>query len=86
MVNNKNYPHPYVAPVNHNSLNEANAFNIAHTMMGNFCRGDKDKDSHMENMGNNACVVVSFNNMMRIHQHLFLFHNPTIPLTNYKPT
>jgi hypothetical protein len=73
MVNFKKHLHPYVAPVNNNFFNEAKALNIAHTMLGNFCHGDKDKESHMENMGNDACVVVGFNNMVRIHQHLFLF-------------
>ncbi len=79
MVNYENHPHPYLAPVYHNTLNEAKALNIAHTMLGNFCHGDEDKELHMENMGNNACVVVGFNNMVRIQQHLFLFHNPKIP-------
>jgi hypothetical protein len=86
MVYYKNHLHPYVAPVNHNSLNEAKAYYICHTMLGNFCHGDKDKELHMENMGSDACVVVGFNNMVRIQQRLFLFHNPTIPLTNHKPT
>ncbi len=86
MVNYKNHLHPYVAPVNHNSLNEAKALNIAHTMLSNFCHGDKGKELHMENMGNDACAVVGFNNMVIIQQHLFLFHDPTIPLTNHKPT
>jgi hypothetical protein len=78
--------YPYVAPLNHNVLNEAKSLNIAHTMLGNFCHREEDKELHMENIGNNACVVVGFNNMVRIHQHLFLFHKPTIPLTNHKPT
>jgi hypothetical protein len=86
MVNYKNHLHPYVAPVNHNSLNEAKALNIAHTILGNFCHGDEDKVSHMENMGNDACVIVCFNNMVRIYQILVLFRNPTISLTNHKPT
>jgi hypothetical protein len=62
-------------------LNEAKALNIAHTMLGNFCHCDEDKKLHMENMGNGACVVVGLNNMVRTQQPLFLFHNPTIPLT-----
>jgi hypothetical protein len=86
MVNSKNQLHPYVAPVNHNALNEPKALSNAHTMLGNFCHSDKDRESHMENMGNDACVVVGFNNMVRIYQHLVLFHDPTIPLTNHKPT
>jgi hypothetical protein len=83
MVNHENHLHPYVAPVNHNSFNEAKALNIAHTMLGNFCHGDEDNVLHMENMGNNACVVVGFNNMVRTYQHLVLFHDPKISLTNH---
>jgi hypothetical protein len=78
--------HPYLVPVNHNVLNEAKALNIAYTMLGNFCHGDKDKESHMEHMGNNACVVAGFNNMVRAYQHLFFSQDPTISLTNHKPT
>jgi hypothetical protein len=78
--------HPYNAPVNHNVLNEAKALNIAQTMLGNFCHSAKDKELHMEHIGNDACVVVGFNNMVRIYQHLVLFHNPTITLTNHKTT
>jgi hypothetical protein len=55
-------------------------------MLGNFCHGDEDEELHMEHMGNNACVVVGFNNMVRIYQHLVLFHNPTISRTNHTPT
>jgi hypothetical protein len=54
-------------------------------MLGNVFHGDKDKELHMENMDNDACVVVGFNNMMRIQQHLFLFQDLTIPLTNHEP-
>jgi hypothetical protein len=86
MVTKKQNLHPYVAPVNHNVLNDAKALNIAHSMLGNFCYGGEDKDSHMAHMGNNACVVVEFNNMVRSYQHLVLFHDPTISQTNHKPT
>jgi hypothetical protein len=86
MVNYKNHLHPYIAPVNHNSLNEGKTLKIAHTMLGNFYHGDKDKELHIENMDKDACVVVGFNNMVRIYQHLVLFHNPIISLTNHKPT
>jgi hypothetical protein len=86
MVNYKNHLHPYIAPVNHNSLNEAKTLNIVHTMLGDFCHGDEDKELHMENIGNDVCVVVGFNNMVRITQNLFIFYDPTTPLTNHKPT
>ena len=57
--------------------------NIAPSMLGNFCHGDEDKELHMENMGNNACVVVGFNNMGRIQQHLFF---STIQQYRYQTT
>ncbi len=55
----------FVDPVNHNYLNGAKTLSIVHTMMGNFCHGDDDKDLHMEQMGTDACVVVGFNNKVR---------------------
>jgi hypothetical protein len=85
-VTDKKHLHPCIAPVNHNSLNEAKALNIAHAILGNFCHGEEDKELHMKHMGNDACVVVVFNNMVRIYQHVVLFHNPTISLTNHTPT
>ncbi len=65
---------PFVAPVNHNFLNEAKTLHIAHTMMGNFCHGDEQKDSQMEQMGTDACVIVGFNNKMRKLLYLFKLH------------
>jgi len=62
---------PFVAPVNHNFLNEAKTLSIAHTMMGNFCHGDKKKESQMENMGTDACVIVGFDNKVRLLSYLF---------------
>jgi hypothetical protein len=86
MVTDETHLHPYVGPVNHMFLNEAKALNIAHTILGNFSHGDEDKELHKEHMGNDACVVVEFNNMVRIYQHLVLFHDPKISITNHKPT
>ena len=62
---------PFVAPVNHNFLNESKTLSIAHTMMGNFCHGDKKKESQMENMGTDACVIVGFDNKVRLLPYLF---------------
>jgi hypothetical protein len=33
---------------------------IVHTLMGNFCHGDKDKISQMEDMGNDACFLMGY--------------------------
>jgi hypothetical protein len=51
---------PYVAPVNHNVLNTEKAINIAHTIWGNFCHGDKSKNSQMETMGMDSCMIVGY--------------------------
>jgi hypothetical protein len=52
----------YMAPVNHNVLNETMWVNIVHTFLGNFCQ---ETDNHndttpMEDMGHDACVVVGY--------------------------
>ncbi len=62
---------PFLAPVNHNFLNESKTLSIAHTMMGNFCHGDEKKESQMENMGADACVIVGFDNKVRLLSYLF---------------
>jgi len=53
---------PYVAPVNHNVLNNEMAINIAHTILGNFCHGDETKNSQMETMGMDACMMIGYHN------------------------
>ncbi len=70
-VTENNKLRPFVAPVNHNFLNEAKILSIAHTMMGNFCHGDEKKESHMENIGTDACVIVGFDNKVRLSSYLF---------------
>ena len=59
---------PYMAPVNHNVLDEKTWGNIVHSFMGNFClQTDKDLDSvPMENMGNDACVIVGYHQNVSI--------------------
>jgi hypothetical protein len=54
-------------------------------MMGNFCHGDKDKMSQMEDMGNNATVLIGYHNKVffedicQIIQVMnYLFHNLTL--------
>jgi hypothetical protein len=53
---------PLIVPVNNNTLTSAKAMQIVHTLMGNFCHGDKDKVSQMEDMGNNACLLMGYHN------------------------
>ncbi len=56
----KNILRPYVAPVNHNVLNNEKAINIAHNIMGNFCHGDETKNSQMETMGMDAYMMIGY--------------------------
>jgi hypothetical protein len=54
---------PYMAPVNHNVLNEM-TWNIVHTFMGNFCHESDSKINTMlmKDMGHDACVIVGYHN------------------------
>jgi hypothetical protein len=60
--NDKHTLKPYMAPVNHNVLNETMWLNIVHTFLGNFCQGTDDQNdtTPMEDMGHDACVVVGY--------------------------
>ncbi len=60
--NDKHTLKPYMAPVNHNVLNETTWLNIVHTFLGNF-RHETDNNMNttpMEDMGHDACVVVGY--------------------------
>ncbi len=70
VVNTENHTlMPYMAPVNHNVLNETTWANIVHSFMGNFCHEtDEQNDTvPMENMGNDACVIIGY------HQNVSIF-------------
>jgi hypothetical protein len=51
---------PFVAPVNHNKVNESKMVQIIHTLMGKFCHGDKNEESQPEDMGNDACIMFAY--------------------------
>ena len=55
---------PYMAPVNHNVLNETTWITIVHTFMGSFCHKSDSKinTTLMEDMGHDACVIVGYHN------------------------
>jgi hypothetical protein len=59
---------PYMAPVNHNILNETTWINIVHTFMGNFCYESDSKINtmQMEDMGHDACVIVGYHNKVSV--------------------
>jgi hypothetical protein len=82
---------PFIAPINHKTLTLAKTFQIVHTLMGNFCHGDKAKISQMEDMGNDACVLIGYHdkvclaNLCQItHIMNNLFHHLTLVLFIYR--
>ncbi len=56
---------PYVAPMNHNTLTSAKTLQIVHTLMGNYCHGDQTKKNQLEDMGNDACLLMGYHDMVR---------------------
>jgi hypothetical protein len=65
------YLRPLIAPVNHNTLNNSKTFQIVHTLMGNFCHGGKNKISHMEDMGNDATMLIGCHDKVCFEVKLF---------------
>jgi hypothetical protein len=63
---------PYVAPVNHNKVNESKTLQIIHMLVGNFCHGDKNKESQPEDVGNGACIMFACHAKV---SHIFLQQN-----------
>ncbi len=59
---------PYMAAVNHSVINETTWLNIVHTLMGIFCHENdgKNNTTPMEDMGNDACVIVGYHNKVSV--------------------
>jgi hypothetical protein len=51
---------PFIAPINHSTLTSAKTMNIVPILMRNFCHGDKDNISQIEDMGNDACLLMEY--------------------------
>ena len=69
---------PYMAPVNHNVIDETTWIRIVHTFYGNFCQDSDDKDdmNALENMGNDACVIVGYHErQVNLRQMNDIFQN-----------
>jgi hypothetical protein len=63
--NKNDFLSAYVAPVNHNVLNEATACQIIHTLYGNYCHSNATQTSQLEEMGNDACVFAGYHDKVR---------------------
>jgi hypothetical protein len=82
---------PFIAPVDHNALTLAKVIQIVHALMGNFCHGDEGKISQMEEMGNDACVLMGYHDKVClsnlcqiIHIMNNLFHHLMLILFIYR--
>ncbi len=64
---------PYMAPVNHNVLNEKTLVDIVHTFMGNFCleTNEQNDTAPMEDMGHDACVVVGYHKNVSVFTQFY---------------
>ena len=58
-----------MAPVNHNKLNQSKATQIAHTILGNAHKSEDDPTLANQDFGNNACVLVSWNDSVSRMTH-----------------
>ncbi len=68
---------PYVAPVNYNTLTSAKTLQIVHTLMGNYCHGDQTKKSQLEDKGNDACLLMGYQDTVRalMYVQIILYWN-----------
>ena len=75
---------PYVAQVNHNTINPSLVVSITSTMLGNYCQDKLADFSHIQDMGADAGVLFGYNEKVRIHTLKSWKNIPTLkifPLT-----
>ena len=58
---------PYVAQVNHNTIDSKLVVSITSTMLGNYCQDKLADFSHIQDMGADAGVLFGYNEKVRIH-------------------
>ena len=56
------YLQPYIADVNHNTLNKAKVLNIMHTILGNPYHHDDNKYPQPQEMGSDTFILLGFAN------------------------
>ena len=74
--NEKRTLKPYIAPVNHNHLQETTMLKIVHTLLGNFCQNSDgiNDTAALEDMGRDACVMIGCHELgMERVSHLLIF-------------
>ena len=65
----KNNLHPYVAPINHNELNNTKMKEIMYYIF-EYCNSD---GTQLSNLGNDGVVLVGFQNKVRLYLLLHFF-------------
>ena len=72
--------HPYVAPINHNELNNTKTKEIMYSIL-DYCNS---YGTQLSNLGNDGVVLVGFQNNVRLYPLLHFFVGLFI-LTHYLP-
>jgi hypothetical protein len=57
---------PYVAPVNHNTINQTMVASITSTMLGNYGKDSSADSTHLQDMGTDAGVLFGYNDKVCI--------------------
>ncbi len=50
----------YIAPINHNKVNSRMVASIMSTMKGNYCRDKSLDNTHLQDMGLDAAVLIGY--------------------------
>ncbi len=52
----------YIAPINHNRVDSRMVASIMSTMKGNYCRDESLDNTHLQDMGSDAAVLIGYYN------------------------
>ena len=50
----------YIAPINHNRIDSKMVASIISTMKGNYCRDASMDNTHLQDMGSDAAVLLGY--------------------------
>ena len=79
----KRFLHPYVAPVNHNELNNTKTKEIMYSIL-DYGNSDGKNVSQLNNLGNDAVILIGFQDNVRLYLLFQIFANLFI-LTQFSP-
>jgi hypothetical protein len=63
--------------MNHNTLTSSKTVQNVHNLMGNYYHGDQTKKSQLEDMGNHACLLMGYHDLVRalVYVQIVLYWN-----------